>query len=347
MGIGDWGLGIGDWELGQIPNPQSPIPNPQSPGYYNIHFKEIILNYINKKNMNLVSHFNKKKLKFTNSSISSLKSVRNSKLLKINHSINKEYFKIPHSIKRLPKIKNDIIRNKKNSENKLISNNSQNQKSINEEKLSFINLSNNSIFKMNSNIISMKRPLLLCNKKKPVINYSKLNNLHFESQSQISNVKSKKSKENQIKHKAENLKSVKSEVTNDNTKIFIKTVNVYFKNNIKSSENNDEFQLPKNKNQFPKTKSMFMTGVNFLVNHNKNSNITNINNKLKSELNENINNNDNVKSFNSISFRELLKHIEENKKKIIDNQNDIENMLKTAKDTHNETSKCHHLNKII
>jgi hypothetical protein len=300
--------------------------------------------------MSLVSHFNKKRLKFTNSS--SLKSVRSSQLLKINNGINKEYFKIPHSIKRLPKIKNDIIRNKRNSENKIISNNSQNQKSINEEKLSFINISNNSIFKMNSNIISMKRPLLLCNKKKPVIYYNKLNN-YFENQ--ISNVDNRKNKENQTKHskskekieKAENLKSVKSAVTNDNTKIFIKTVNVYFKNNIKSSENNDEFQMPKYQNQFPKTKSMFMTGMNFLVNHNKNSNITNINNKVKIELNENINNNENIKSFNYISFRELLKHIEENKRKIIDNQNDIENMLKTAKDTHNEISKCHHFNKII
>jgi hypothetical protein len=196
----------------------------------------------------------------------------------------------------------------------------------------------------------MKRPLLLCNKKKPVIHYNKLNN-YFENQ--ISNVDNRKNKENQTKHskskekieKAENLKSVKSAVANDNTKIFIKTVNVYFKNNIKSSENNDEFQMPKYQNQFPKTKSMFMTGMNFLVNHNKNSNITNINNKVKNELNENINNNENIKSFNYISFRELLKHIEENKKKIIDNQNDIEDMIQTAKETHKEIWKCNRFKK--
>ncbi len=37
-----------------------------------------------------------------------------------------------------------------------------------------------------------------------------------------------------------------------------------------------------------------------------------------------------------MSFKELLKHIENNKRKIIDNQNDIDKMLKTAKDTHYE-----------
>ena len=49
--------------------------------------------------------------------------------------------------------------------------------------------------------------------------------------------------------------------------------------------------------------------------------------------------------YNYLSFKDLLKHIEENKKKIIDNQNDIENMLITAKDTHNEIWRCSHWKK--
>ena len=53
-------------------------------------------------------------------------------------------------------------------------------------------------------------------------------------------------------------------------------------------------------------------------------------------------NKESIFSFGYLNFKELLKHIEENKKKIIDNQNDIENMLLTAKDTRNEIWKCNH-----
>ena len=94
----------------------------------------------------------------------------------------------------------------------------------------------------------------------------------------------------------------------------------------------------------PKTKSMFMTGMNFLMH----SNIRNKNkNEINSENNYNkkLENKDENINYNCLSFKDLLKHIEENKKKIIDNQNDIEKMLMTAKDTHIEIWKCNHYKK--
>ena len=77
---------------------------------------------------------------------------------------------------------------------------------------------------------------------------------------------------------------------------------------------------------------MFMTEMNFLISDK---------NKRKNKIKETISKNeiiseDNNSKFESMSFKELLKHIENNKRKIIDNQNDIDKMLKTAKDTHYE-----------
>ena len=97
---------------------------------------------------------------------------------------------------------------------------------------------------------------------------------------------------------------------------------------------------------------MFMTGMNFLMpNHLKNKNKEkNENNDIGTNM-ENNENNDNLENkqkninYNYLSFKDLLKHIEENKKKIIDNQNDIENMIITVKDTHNEIWKCNHWKK--
>ena len=45
-------------------------------------------------------------------------------------------------------------------------------------------------------------------------------------------------------------------------------------------------------------------------------------------------------NYDSLSFKELLKHIENDKKKIINNQNDLDMMMKTAKDTYYEIWKC-------
>ncbi len=301
--------------------------------------------------MSLAEHFIKKRKKF-DSSKPSLRSVKSQQFLHFNKNINKEYFRNPpYSINRLPKIKSDIFRTKKILENKIISSINQNQNSNRKEKMSFINLSNNSIFKMKKNILLIKKPFLLSNKIKPLLNNNNsnnLNNINFESA--LSNTRKRKKEELQIIHskikekleKIEKFRNEKPLVADDNSKTFIQTVNVYFKKNLKNSESTEEINVPKHNNNFPRTNSMFMTGMNFLINHNT----TNNNNKENYELYKYLENNDNKTTLNSISFKELLKHIEENKKKIIDNQNDIDKMLKTAKDTHNEIWKCHRLKKI-
>ena len=77
---------------------------------------------------------------------------------------------------------------------------------------------------------------------------------------------------------------------------------------------------------------MLMTEMNFLI-----SDKNKRKNKIKEIISKNeIISEDNNSKFESMSFKELLKHIENNKRKIIDNQNDIDKMLKTAKDTHYE-----------
>ena len=145
-----------------------------------------------------------------------------------------------------------------------------------------------------------------------------------------------KKENNEIKAR---LRRSNSLVRNENQKEFVKTVNIYFKNNFQNNENVeiDDNRNKKEDNSIPKTQSMFMTGMNFLISkNNKKKKIK----KNNSELN--MENKDNKNNYEYVSFKELLKHIEENKKKIIDNQNDIEDMLLTAKDTHMEIWKCNH-----
>ena len=78
---------------------------------------------------------------------------------------------------------------------------------------------------------------------------------------------------------------------------------------------------------------MFMTEMNFLIND-KNK-INNQNNIKKNRELKSIN-------YDFLSFKELLKHIEDDKKKIINNQNDLDDMLKTTRDTYFEIWKCNH-----
>ena len=285
-----------------------------------------------------IENFIKKRNRNINPSISSLKLVKNKKFLNFNNNINKEYFKIQQSTNILPQIKNSNNFNikKRFFNKKIISNINQNTKNI--DKMNFISLSNNSIFKLNNNIISIKKPSLLTNKIKPLLQYRNFQNSQFENSSLC--VNGKKNIQYQFnntrnKEKIEKFRRANSFVNKDNSKEFVKTVNVYFKSNFKNSESVDDINMPKVESHMPKTKSMFMTGMNFLMN----------NNGLNKDVN--VENKEVKKNFNYMSFKELLKHIEENKKKIIDNQNDIEDMLKTAKDAHFEIWKCNHHNKKI
>ena len=109
---------------------------------------------------------------------------------------------------------------------------------------------------------------------------------------------------------------------------------------VNSVNENSEYNNPNerviftnNYNRIIKPNSMFMTEMNFLVND-KNK-INNKNSMKKSREIRNIN-------YDFFSFKELLKHIENDKKKIIDNQNDLDKMIKTTKDTYFEIWKYNH-----
>ena len=113
-----------------------------------------------------------------------------------------------------------------------------------------------------------------------------------------------------------------------------KIINIINKSNDENIRKNilkkeDNFNIQDKK--FIKPNSMFMTEMNFLINDNKKIK----NNKKVKEIKD-------IKSINydSLSFKELLKHIENDKKKIINNQNDLDMMMKTAKDTYYEIWKC-------
>ena len=126
-----------------------------------------------------------------------------------------------------------------------------------------------------------------------------------------------------------------------------KTINLYYskieeKNEISiKNENKEENLIKEKENQDAnyknrKRNSMFMTEMNFLIN-NKNKRKIEIKGIKYNKENELKNTN-----YDSINFKELLKHIERDKKKIINNQNDIDNMLKTTKDTFYEIWRYKH-----
>lgn len=126
-----------------------------------------------------------------------------------------------------------------------------------------------------------------------------------------------------------------------------KTINLYYskieeKNEISiKNENKEENLIKEKENQDAnyknrKRNSMFMTEMNFLIN-NKNKRKIEIKGIKYNKENELKNTN-----YDSINFKELLKYIERDKKKIINNQNDIDNMLKTTKDTFYEIWRYKH-----
>lgn len=119
----------------------------------------------------------------------------------------------------------------------------------------------------------------------------------------------------------------------------MKTLNL--KNNFRNIKNVEDNNTLKEDNAFPKKRSMFMTGMYFLGKSKKNK--EQYENK---ENEENEENNKKEKKINHefLSFSELIKQIEQNKK-IIDNQNDIEDMIQTAKETHKEIWKCNRFKK--
>ena len=115
-------------------------------------------------------------------------------------------------------------------------------------------------------------------------------------------------------------------------------------NNIENESELNEIEDKKNNNKIIRTNSMFMTEMNFMINNKRKKKIKDKINKIKEEndqmekIGEEINNS----KYNFLNFKELLKHIEKDKQRIINNQNDIDDMIKTTKDTYYEIWKCNH-----
>ena len=303
--------------------------------------------------MNIIDNFSiKRNIRNLNPSSYSLKLIKNRKFPNLNNNINKEFYKNPFSNNNnynniLPQIKkstlSNINKNRKYFSKKSFNTIEHNQK--NSDLFNNNNLSNSSIFQINNNIITIKKSALFNKNIRPLFNFKNIQNFPIEKSFSDSNLNIHNIKNNVIKEKKETIKRVNSLVKNENPKEFVKTVNIYFKNNFHNKEITDENKNKKGGEEDveevvldpPKTKSMFMTGMNFLMPNNcKNKNLN-----KKNEINFENNKDKNI-NYNCLSFKELLKHIEENKKKIIDNQNDIEKMLMTAKDTHIEIWKCNH-----
>ena len=307
--------------------------------------------------MDLIEHFMNKNNKNINPSYS-IKYLYNRKFPYFNNNINninRESFKNFHINKSLPKIKSVSTSNihKKYYNKNLFNSLDQMQKKS--DKIIFNNIPNSSILKLNNNILSIKKSALLGIKIKPKYNFRNFQNFSNENYSSSEFVPKNSINylnEDINKEKKEKPKKINSLIKNEHQKEFVKTVNIYFKNNFRNNEIVDENNNKKEENIIHKTTSMFMTGMNFLMpNHLKNKNKEkNENNDIGTNM-ENNENNDNLENkqkninYNYLSFKDLLKHIEENKKKIIDNQNDIENMIITVKDTHNEIWKCNHWKK--
>ena len=137
--------------------------------------------------------------------------------------------------------------------------------------------------------------------------------------------------------------------TDNKAKKLRKIINLYYTKNVldnkKENKNENVFEEKENKdinnkNKNKKRKSMFMTEMNFLINNDNNRKRSKI--KKTKEIKHNKENEFKNNNYDSINFKELLKHIERDKKKIINNQNDIDNMLKTTKDTFYEIWKYNH-----
>ena len=272
--------------------------------------------------MDLYNYFNIKKNQINNSSSSSL-TIKKRKF-------GKYLYKNPFSNNFLPNIgkaNNFSIKNKIPLNKKLFFSNNQNLNSI----------ISNSIFQLNYNLLSPKKyASILITKNCP------FNNQESDFTKVITKTKSKKLKNNESRNKDKNAnyRRAYSLLCNENSKQFMKTLNL--KNNFRNIKNVEDNNTLKEDNAFPKKRSMFMTGMYFLGKSKKNK--EQYENK---ENEENEENNKKEKKINHefLSFSELIKQIEQNKKKIIDNQNDIEDMIQTAKETHKEIWKCNRFKK--
>ena len=278
--------------------------------------------------MNLLDYFRTKNIFGEKTSSSSLRigRNRNRKFFHNKNILKKEIiYNSPFTKNYLPLINNynslnatrRFVKNKNSISQRMNINYNTNQIS---PKFNIITFKNSLTLKK-----SKERPKLDVgnSKDKNSMNFTSImNNINYNNETNKNGIK----KGNKMKEIRKIINIInKSNDENINDKKMTKDENI--RKNILKKEDNFNIQDKK----FIKPNSMFMTEMNFLINDNKRIK----NNKKMKEIKD-------IKSINydSLSFKELLKHIENDKKKIINNQNDLDMMMKTAKDTYYEIWKC-------
>lgn len=183
-----------------------------------------------------------------------------------------------------------------------------------------------------NNIISLK-DFYLFKKPKDKLKLNLIDNNCFNNKKDIK-AKSYDIKKLKIKNIIYNAENIGNKNENDSKREDNKL-------NLNINKNKNEVKEEKEKNT--KKNSMFMTEINFLINNKKGKankmKIENLINKKNKNLEKQI---EKKNDYDSMNFKELIKHIEKTKRRIIYNQKDINNMLKTTRDTFQEIWKINH-----
>ena len=209
-----------------------------------------------------------------------------------------------------------------------------------------INIFNNFIKNDFNNIIPIKEPYLINKEKfKQIFDYRNYKNRSNENKFLLSSINF----DNKINYnKEENDLFIRKNKIKDLKKI----INIYCnkeepgKKKFSNSENkvinkNNNSKDDKVEDKIVKKNFMFMTEMNFLI-KNRNENKMKIKNSIN-KTNKNLEKKaKKTIDYDSLNLKELIKYIEKNKRRIIHNQNEIDNMLKTTRDTYHEIRKINH-----
>ena len=209
-----------------------------------------------------------------------------------------------------------------------------------------MNIFNNFIKNDFNNIIPIKEPYLINKKKfKQIFDYRNYKNRSNENKFLLSSINF----DNKINYnKEENDLFIRKNKIKDLKEI----INIYCnkeepgKKKFSNSENkvinkNNNSKDDKVEDKIVKKNFMFMTEMNFLI-KNRNENKMKIKNSIN-KTNKNLEKKaKKTIDYDSLNLKELIKYIEKNKRRIIHNQNEIDNMLKTTRDTYHEIRKINH-----
>ena len=220
-----------------------------------------------------------------------------------------------------------------------------------------LNIFNNFIKKDITNIIPLKDSYLF-EKRKEKLKFQKINNQN----KRYENIRLIMSNTDNKDYKKVIKKTINVDKTNKIQQLR-KIINVYYKkgDNENKRKNNSENKVrnniiiindneklkeeeeTNNNKKYMTKNSMFMTEMNFLIKNKKRKTNKIKVEKLINKSNKNIEKELKAKiDYDSLTLKELIKHIENNKRRIIRNQNDIDNMIKTTRDTYQEIWKINH-----